>query len=153
MDLVERDCYRCGGGAFEELDDDGLLACVWCGARERLARPRRPKAVPAANRDAFRFKFGRYADKTFAEVDAEPNGRRYLEWMRDTNERLRDVVGEYLDHAPPCAEAALVAASAATPGEASIPGCSVAASPPASRSGNPGPGGAKAAPAPGQAAP
>jgi len=121
-DFIDRECYRCQGRAFEEADDEGLVECVWCGARERLQRPRRPRPEPAANRDAFRFKYGRYAGKTFAEVDAEPNGRRYLEWIRSSNERLRDSVAAYLDSAPPCARAAVAAASAAAPGEASIPG-------------------------------
>ena len=33
---------------------------------------------------------------TFAEADAEPNGRRYLEVLRDTNEKLRDRIAAYL---------------------------------------------------------
>lgn len=153
MDLIDRECYRCKGRAFEEIDEEGgLIACVWCGVRDRLPRPRRPKPMEAAERDAFRFRFGRHAGKTFAEVDAAPGGRRYLEWIRSTNDRLRDAVAAYLDHAPPCAEAATSAASAAMPGEANIPGSPVAEVLPASRRGSPGPGRAKAAPAPGQAA-
>jgi hypothetical protein len=33
---------------------------------------------------------------TFAEVDAEPNGRKYLEIMQGSNEKLRDRSTAYL---------------------------------------------------------
>jgi hypothetical protein len=33
---------------------------------------------------------------TFAEADREENGRAYLEHLRDTNEKLRDRIAEYL---------------------------------------------------------
>jgi hypothetical protein len=33
---------------------------------------------------------------TIAEADAEPNGRRYLEHLRDTNEKLKTRIEEYL---------------------------------------------------------
>jgi hypothetical protein len=59
-----------------------------------VARPQGAK--PNANRAEFRFQFGRFKGMTFAEADAEPNGRRYLEHLRDTNEKLRDRIAEYL---------------------------------------------------------
>ena len=40
---------------------------------------------------------------TLAEADAEDNGRRYLEHLRDTNEKLRERIKEYLEHAVPSA--------------------------------------------------
>jgi hypothetical protein len=59
-----------------------------------VARPQAAK--PNANRAEFRFQFGRFKGLTFAEADAEKNGRRYLEHLRDTNEKLRDRIAEYL---------------------------------------------------------
>lgn len=105
IECIERECYRCGASCFEEIDD-GLLSCCFCGVLERLPKTRRPKPIPVEARDEFRFKFGRYSGKTLAEVYADPGGRRYLEWIRETNERLRDVVSKFLDenNAPPCAE-------------------------------------------------
>jgi LPS O-antigen subunit length determinant protein (WzzB/FepE family) len=64
----------------------------WCKAPRRLAEQ------PVASTDAteFRFKFGRFAGMTLAEADAKPNGRKYLEYMATTNDKLRERIAEYL---------------------------------------------------------
>ena len=99
-------CYRCSATAWEVTGDEAtvkgkphdVVACVFCGVRLRVESA----AVPvAAKRHAdtateFRFQFGRFKGLTFAEADAEPNGRRYLEHLRDTNEKLRSRIEEYL---------------------------------------------------------
>ena len=99
-------CHRCEAVAWECIGEfvptkgrpQDVLACAFCGARARV------DAVAvglASDCDEFRFQFGRFAGMTFAEADAEPNGRRYLEVLRDTNEKLRDRITEYLSHAAP----------------------------------------------------
>lgn len=100
-------CYRCDATAWEHVGEfvpvrgpaQDVLECAFCGVRHRVDAPRRPRATAAPTHDGeeFRFQFGRFAGLTFAEVDAEPNGRRYLEHLRSTNERLRDRIAAYLD--------------------------------------------------------
>lgn len=112
-------CERCDACAWEAIETrmvrergrqvlHDVLECAFCGARVFVLAPAKPKAErkPEAGSE-FRFQFGRFQGMTFAEADAEPNGRKYLELMRDNNERLRDRISEYLSHAAPSAEAAL----------------------------------------------
>jgi hypothetical protein len=98
-------CYRCEAVAWECIGEfvplkgklQDVIACAFCGARLRVdAVPRPAAAVRPTDVDSFRFQFGRFKGMTLAEADAEPNGRRYLEVMRDGNEKLRDRITEYL---------------------------------------------------------
>lgn len=95
-------CHRCAAIAWEHIDDftprkgkpEDVLECGFCRLRTRVPAVARPKA--AEPHDAFHFQFGRFKGLTFAKADAEPNGRRYLEVLRDTNEKLRDRIAAYL---------------------------------------------------------
>lgn len=98
-------CHRCAAIAWECIGDftprkgkpEDVLECAFCGLRTRVPAVARPQvAKPHDDHDAFRFLFGRFKGLTFAEADAEPNGRRYLEVLRDTNEKLRDRITAYL---------------------------------------------------------
>lgn len=99
-------CYRCKATAWEATGDEAtvkgkphdVVACAFCGVRMRVDAAAVPVAAKRQTGTAteFRFQFGRFAGKTFAEADAEPNGRRYLEHLRDTNEKLRGRIEEYL---------------------------------------------------------
>lgn len=109
-------CYRCHATHWETIDTRtvrergrnvpyDLVECCFCGVMV-LAEPAAvPVAVvkPQSDRLEFRFQFGRFKGMTLAEADAEPNGRRYLEVMRDTNEKLRERITEYLNTAAPSA--------------------------------------------------
>jgi hypothetical protein len=72
-----------------------LIECCFCGLMTWVAVTTRA-APPVKNHSEFRFQFGRFKGLTFAEADAEKNGRRYLEHLRDTNEKLRGRIAEYL---------------------------------------------------------
>jgi methylphosphotriester-DNA--protein-cysteine methyltransferase len=98
-------CRRCEASAWEKVGEytpkrgrrEDVVECVFCGLCTRVEAA----AVPVAatrhiDTDEFRFQFGRFKGMTFAEAEAEPNGRRYLEVMRDTNEKLRDRIEAYL---------------------------------------------------------
>lgn len=95
-------CHRCAATAWECIGDftphrgkpEDVLECAFCGLRTRVPAVARPQA--AKPHDAFRFQFGRFKGLTFAEADAEPNGRRYLEHLRNTNEKLRERIAEYI---------------------------------------------------------
>ncbi len=98
-------CHRCAATAWECIGDftphegkpEDVLECAFCGLRTRVPAVARPQsAKPNANHAEFRFQFGRFKGLTFAEADAEQNGRLYLEHLRDTNEKLRDRIAEYL---------------------------------------------------------
>lgn len=94
-------CHRCFATAWEWIEVfeerngkiQDVVSCVFCGLRVRVKATPRPKTCDVAE---FRFQFGRFKGLTFAEADAEPNGRRYLEVLRDTNEKLRDRIAAYL---------------------------------------------------------
>ena len=101
-------CYRCEATAWEAIDTrmvrergrsvpHDVVECCFCGVMVLAeAAPRPVAAEPQANRPEFRFQFGRFEGMTFAEADGETNGRAYLEHLRDTNEKLRDRIAEYL---------------------------------------------------------
>jgi hypothetical protein len=109
IDLYEttETCDRCNAAAWELAGEfvpvkgppQDVIECAFCGYRLRVHAARRPRPAPLATPGAeeFRLQYGRFAGKTLAEVDAEANGRRYLEVLRDTNEKLRDRVAAYLD--------------------------------------------------------
>lgn len=90
-------CSRCQAMAHDivrEARDHALLECCFCGAFNRVPplhrEPPKPKAVD------FRFEHGRYAGMTLEEVDADPHGRRYLEFQRLHSPALRGVIEAYL---------------------------------------------------------
>ena len=101
-------CYRCSASAWERIDTreeavrghvyrEDVVECCFCGVRERV----KAAAFTAAERhhaggDEFRFQYGRFAGMTFAEADRQENGRAYLEHLRDTSDKLRDRIAEYL---------------------------------------------------------
>lgn len=106
-------CYRCEAVAWECIGEfiphrgkpQDVIECAFCGARLRVdaaAKKAAAKPLPGDTGE-FRFQFGRFKGMTLAEADAEPNGRRYLEVMRDTNDKLRSRIEEYLGHAAPSA--------------------------------------------------
>ena len=95
-------CHRCAATAWECIGEfvpkkgrrDDVLECAFCGLRTRVPAPYRPVARPLrASAAEFTFATGRFQGLTLAEVDAEPNGRRYLDVMRGTNE----LIAAYLD--------------------------------------------------------
>ncbi len=98
-------CDRCEATAWECVGTltshkgrtHDVVECCFCGNLRRVDAVARPPAVtPRADRGEFRFAFGRFSGLTIAEADAQPNGRRYLEVLRDTNAKLRDRIEEYL---------------------------------------------------------
>jgi len=105
-------CYRCNATAWECIGEfvpykgkpEDVLECAFCGVRWRVEAAAVPVAAKQQTDAAeFRFQFGRFKGLTFAEADAEPNGRRYLEVLRDTNDKLKERITEYLAHAAPSA--------------------------------------------------
>jgi hypothetical protein len=103
-------CSRCGCDAHDMLDDftdkrghrTWLLWCIYCGNRDRIDAPATPEAAPepvprpAEAAEEFRLKYGRFQGMTLAEADAQPNGRKYLEWMLANNKALAPRVASYL---------------------------------------------------------
>ena len=93
-------CYRCSASTWERVENVGredVVQCVFCGVLERVEAAAVPVAATRQTGTAeFRFQFGRFQGMTFAEADREENGRAYLEHLRDTNEKLRDRIAEYL---------------------------------------------------------
>ena len=93
-------CYRCSASTWERIENVGRhdsVRCCFCGVLERVEAAARPAAAePQAGRAEFRFQYGRFQGLTLAEADREENGRAYLEHLRDTNEKLRDRIAEYL---------------------------------------------------------
>ena len=103
IDMWEgHECPRCSFHGHEVLTEERTatrLECLYCGmivSVPPIERPKPEKPAAAASGKPFRFKHGRYAGKTLAEVDAEPNGRRYLEYMRLHTASLRGVIEAYL---------------------------------------------------------
>jgi hypothetical protein len=105
-------CYRCSASSWECIGEfvthhgkrQDVLECAFCGVRMRVDAAAMPVAAKQqADTAEFRFQFGRFKGMTFAEADAQPNGRRYLEVTRDENEKLRERITEYLSHAAPSA--------------------------------------------------
>jgi hypothetical protein len=95
-------CHRCHATAWECIGEfvprkgkpEDVLDCAFCGLRTRVPAIAKPKAAKTSGE--FRFQFGRFKGMTFIEAAAEPNGLRYLEHLRDTNEKLRERISEYL---------------------------------------------------------
>lgn len=114
-------CYRCSANAWEIVGTRQLhgstldvLQCAFCGVLDSVASSS-TKAPRPASHGSFKFRYGRFAGMTLAEADEQPNGRRYLEHLRDTNEKLRDTIAEYITTAAPSARSGCNAALAAKP--------------------------------------
>jgi hypothetical protein len=109
IDLYETTatCDQCSASTWELAGEfapakgppQDVIECAFCGYRLRVNASRRPRSAPLAApaEGDFRLQHGRFAGMTLAEVDAEANGRRYLEVLRETNEKLRSRVAAYLD--------------------------------------------------------
>lgn len=106
------ECYRCKATSWEIVGDrqlringrmvrEDVVECVFCGVRDAVEPS--PVRRQADSSGEFRFQYGRFAGMTLAEADSQPNGRRYLEHMRDTNEKLKSRIEEYLSSAAPSA--------------------------------------------------
>lgn len=106
-------CYRCNAVAWEF--DEGVISrkgypedivrCAFCCVRLRVPASKKQKTsqeVPAHDPE-WRFQYGRFAGKTMAEVDSLPNGRRYMELLRDTNPKMSQKIEGYLAQAAPSA--------------------------------------------------
>jgi len=93
-------CYRCSASTWERVENVGredVAECCFCGVLERVEAAAVPVAAKQHTGTAeFRFQYGRFKGMTIAEADREENGRAYLEHLRDTNEKLRDRIAEYL---------------------------------------------------------
>ena len=89
----KHNCSRCNAMAHDIIDEgrhSTSLECCFCGQVDRVPPIRREKLdAPAPE---FRFPHGRFAGKTLAEVDADPNGRVYLEFQRANSPALRSVI-------------------------------------------------------------
>jgi len=93
-------CYRCSASAWERIENVGredVVECCFCGVLERVEAAAVPVRREASTGTAeFRFQYGRFKGLTLAEADREENGRAYLEHLRDTSDKLRDRIAEYL---------------------------------------------------------
>lgn len=93
-------CHRCNATCWEWIGDftpvkgspEDVVACAFCGLRVRVKQSKRQ----VFGGSDWRFQYGRFKGMTLAEADAEPNGRRYLEILRDSNEKLRDRIASYI---------------------------------------------------------
>jgi Zn ribbon nucleic-acid-binding protein len=107
IDLWDRHtCTRCGYAAHDVIDDEpryALLECVYCGFTIRVDPLGRERSTPEATKERlvseatlFRFPSGRFSGKTLQEVDAEENGRRYIEFVKQSNPDWRSMIEAYL---------------------------------------------------------
>lgn len=111
---IKEQCDRCKANTWDCIGEftpvrgkpQEVLECAFCGLRVRVAVgygvPKKTEEERAAaelapeEQPQFRFLHGRFKGMTLAEADSQPNGRKYLELMRDTNEKLRGRIEEYL---------------------------------------------------------
>lgn len=85
-------CSQCDARSHDAVEEKGrktLLVCNFCGLGEwTYNAPKRPA-------DRFhRMESGRYEGMTLDEIDKLPNGRRYIEALKET--KLSEVVFKYL---------------------------------------------------------
>lgn len=93
-------CRTCSGRAHDAVrvkKRRTLLVCCYCGVGEWTYFAPAP---PPTTGEGFCFPEGRHEGKTIREVDAEPGGRQYLEWMANNEPKYREVVSQYLAAAP-----------------------------------------------------
>ncbi len=98
-------CASCGYVSHDVIADEAryaILECISCGLVVRVEPLGRERPAPqtASERKAeaavFRFPSGRFAGKTLQEADAEENGRRYLQFARDSSPEWRGIIDAYL---------------------------------------------------------
>ncbi len=92
--LDHRPCKRCHGTVVEPIEE-GLASCCYCGLLVRV-----PGARPAPPPGEWKLQAGRFAGMTLAEAAAQPNGRRYLEVLRDSDDKLRARIEAFLEETP-----------------------------------------------------
>jgi len=87
-------CWQCHGRSHDAWERRGkrtLLRCNYCGTGEWVYN------APDPPQDTvFRMTEGRFSGMSLEQIDKQPNGRRYLEHIRDTHATLREVVSRYL---------------------------------------------------------
>lgn len=97
LDVAE--CSRCFAACHDVLQygTRALVACSFCGMRIRIGPVYEPLESERPNRSGSPcFESGRYAGKSIAQVDAEPNGRAYLEFQIQGAHPLRPAIEAYL---------------------------------------------------------
>jgi len=95
-------CHRCHATAWDALDlgeKEDHIVCVFCGLQTCVKAQRQHRPRHVGPWQDFRFQSGRFKGLSLEEVDAEKNGRRYLEVIRDSNESLREKIAAYLEQA------------------------------------------------------
>lgn len=83
-------CDRCGSRCHDAVSQRGrmtLLVCNDCGLGEWSGN-----APPPPRDDTPRMTTGRYAGMTLAEIREQPEGLRYLQWVKDNQPQLREAV-------------------------------------------------------------
>jgi hypothetical protein len=90
------ECFRCSGGFFEIMQDDGShwhLWCVYCGARQWEPAPERSED------DSFVFTDGRFPGMTVHQIAAQEGGRDYLAFMakKSKSTKIKSVCQKWLD--------------------------------------------------------
>jgi hypothetical protein len=70
---------------------EGLAACCYCNLLVRV-KGVRPDPLPGE----WTLPAGRFAGKTLAEAAAEPNGVRYLQVLRDTDQTMAPMIEAFL---------------------------------------------------------
>lgn len=114
---IKEPCERCNANTWDCIGEftptrgkpQDVLECAFCGFRIRVAtghgvvkkqeEESQVSTLAHKEQEEFRFLHGRFKGMTIAEADAQPNGRKYLEVMRDKNEKLSGRIAEYLTNA------------------------------------------------------
>lgn len=91
MTLIDtKPCLRCHGTVSEPLAE-GVAGCCYCGLRIRVPGLQAPPPLTGE----WRLPAGRFAGMTLSEAAVQPNGRRYLEVLRDSDPGYRVRIEEF----------------------------------------------------------
>jgi len=85
------DCASRCHDATRQRGRNTLLVCNYCGLGVWVFN-----APPPPGEQAERMKTGRFAGMTFAEIEKQPNGRRYIEYLKENDSELSEAVSRYL---------------------------------------------------------